>query len=1029
MGIVYEAEQVSLGRRVALKVLPFAAALDPKQLHRFKIEAQAAAHLQHQNIVPVYAVGCERGVHFYAMQFIDGQTVAALIRELRRDSGRGPKRPNQPSPSLSPVANKLMFGGGGSAPQPCGDGPATGPYAPPSAARPLSAEMTPPTRAALSTERSTKDRAYFRTVACLGVQAAEALEHAHQLGVVHRDIKPANLLVDVRGNLWITDFGLAHCQNQAGLTMSGDLVGTLRYMSPEQALAKRVLVDHHTDIYSLGTTLYELLTLEYAFDGRDREELLRQITLEEPPLPRHWDKSIPAELEIIVLKAMEKNPIHRYGTAQGLADDLKRWLTGEPIQARRPNAWQRTVKWVRRRPALAGFLAASGVAALALLGLVVGLCFNAQLKQQTQAEQWMREYAIPNIKRLVHEKNYGAAFDLAQEAERVIASDPMLAEFRPEFTSTWSVITDPPGAEVSVKPYDRPDAAWKLLGRSPLNRIALPRGFFRWRITKEGYVPVEGIRNPVVGGIQFTLDRDGSLPPGMVRVSRNTFEERGHDLEDFDVRELEDYLIDRFEVTNRQFKEFVDQGGYRERKYWKEPFLDDKTDLSWEDAMKRFQDQTGKPGPSGWQSGTYPAGESDYPVRGVSWYEAAAYAEFVGKSLPTVAHWIRASGHEHEGGITPLSNFGRSGPASVGKYQGLGPFGTYDMAGNVKEWCWNQSGGDKRVSLGGSWDEPAYLFRIPDLAPALDRSPANGFRCARYLSDKIPPAAFKRILPADRDYRKETPCSDELFRVYKSMHAYDATPLNADLEAEEESADSIHETITLDAAYGKERVIVHFYRPRQIEPLYQAVVFFPGANYFQTKVFPRENPPSEIAFLVRSGRAVLWPVYKGSCERWIPAQPRTWDSRTMPRDLVIQWYQDLGRSLDYLQERGDIDTEKLAYYGGSRGGVVGIRHLAVDDRLTVGVLVLAGLSPNRVRPEIDGINFVSRVRVPILMLNGQNDLLFPVETSQEPMFRLLGTPDKDKRRKVYDVPGHSVPWNEVEKETLAWLDQYLGKVR
>jgi hypothetical protein len=240
MGVVYEAEQISLGRRVALKMLPFAAALDPKQLQRFKNEAHAAAQLHHTNIVPVFAVGCERGVHYYAMQFIDGQTLAALIQELRQDSGLDTNGASRPSRSLSAVAQDLLSGRAASAQPPAVEGPATGPHTPaPDEATLPSAATRPRGAAAVSTARSIKSAAYFRSVAHLGAQAAEALEHAHQLGVVHRDIKPANLLLDVRGNLWITDFGLALCQSQVGLTLSGDLVGTLRYMSPEQALAER----------------------------------------------------------------------------------------------------------------------------------------------------------------------------------------------------------------------------------------------------------------------------------------------------------------------------------------------------------------------------------------------------------------------------------------------------------------------------------------------------------------------------------------------------------------------------------------------------------------------------------------------------------------------------------------------------------------------------------------------------------------------------------------------------------------------
>jgi serine/threonine protein kinase len=286
---------------VALKVLPFGAALDGKQLQRFKNEAQAAAGLQHQHIVPVYAVGCERGMHYYAMQFVEGQTLAALIAELRQRSG-----PEEPAGRASALAERLASGRPLSAPESPADPQPTGPYVSPAGA----AAATAPA-AALPTEPSARTPGYFRGVARLGVQAAEALEHAHELGVIHRDIKPANLLVDERGNLWVTDFGLAHCQSPAGLTMTGDLVGTLRYMSPEQALAQRVLIDHRTDIYSLGATLYELLTLAPPFPGTDRQELLRQIAFEEPRPPRQLNKAIPSELETIVRKALEKNPADR----------------------------------------------------------------------------------------------------------------------------------------------------------------------------------------------------------------------------------------------------------------------------------------------------------------------------------------------------------------------------------------------------------------------------------------------------------------------------------------------------------------------------------------------------------------------------------------------------------------------------------------------------------------------------------------------------------------------------------------------
>jgi serine/threonine protein kinase len=389
MGVVYEAVQISLGRRVALKILPFAAALNARQLLRFKNEAHAAAQLQHQNIVPVYGVGCERGVHYYAMQLIDGQTLAAVIADLRRLI-RGAEEERQ---SLAePMASDLLSGKWLAEPG-RGEQTPTEHYVPRSEPHLIAerkeeadsdrqqrkAGTAPDTvrrpEAALSTENSTGNPAFFRSVAQLGIQAARALEHSHNLGVFHRDIKPTNLLLDARGNLWITDFGLAHVHNDTKLTLTGDIMGTLRYMSPEQALAQRVVLDHRTDLYSLGATLYELLTLEPVFTGNERRELMRQIAFEEPRRPRQLNKTIPLELETIVLKALEKNPAERYATAKEMADDLERFLKDEPIRAKQPSLVRRVRKWSRRhRPLVASAIVATvTVVAIAIAALGLSL--------------------------------------------------------------------------------------------------------------------------------------------------------------------------------------------------------------------------------------------------------------------------------------------------------------------------------------------------------------------------------------------------------------------------------------------------------------------------------------------------------------------------------------------------------------------------------------------------------------------------------------------------------------------------------
>jgi serine/threonine protein kinase len=409
MGVVYEAEQISLGRRVALKVLPFAATMDSRQLQRFQNEARAAASLEHPHIVPVHGVGCDRGVHYYAMKYIDGQSLAQVIAELRGQE-RGEK--GKASPSPNPLAD---------------------PTVDPSAGQAIEAPSTAPTKpiAGLSTVRSTKDAAYFRAVAQLGIQAAEALDYAHQLGIIHRDIKPANLMADERGQLWITDFGLAQVQNDPRLTMTGDLVGTLRYMSPEQALAKRVIVDHRTDIYSLGVTIYELLALEAAYRGSDRQELLRQIAFEEPCPPRRLNNNIPAELETIILKAMEKNPTDRYATAKDLADDLERFLKDEPVRARRPTLAQRVLKWGRRHQALVRILALFMV--LTMIGLAVSTALIWQEKNRTETERERADIAYRNEARRRAQAREVVDKMYTQVAEKLLYGQPKMTEVQREF--------------------------------------------------------------------------------------------------------------------------------------------------------------------------------------------------------------------------------------------------------------------------------------------------------------------------------------------------------------------------------------------------------------------------------------------------------------------------------------------------------------------------------------------------------------------------------------------------------------------
>ena len=348
------------------KVLPFAAAIDPKQRQCFQIEAQAAAQLHHPHIVPIFGVGCDQGVHYYAMQFVEGRSLAAILHELRssnEDHAATAKLPPACDDELTELISSLSRRPKDAALIPPAGAAACAsrtPAAGDGTRGPVTLSLSP-SGSGGSGKLGSKDglaptaigpmhqnRVFCDNVARLGAEAADALEHAHGLGIVHRDIKPANLLIDPHGALWITDFGLARFSSDLSLTNTGDMVGTLRYMSPEQSQARGGVVDQRTDIYALGVTLYELLTLRPVFNGKDHQELLRQIAQDEPISLRRLNPAVPRDLETVILKSIAKDPASRYTTAQEFAADLRRFMDDQAILARRPGLFERTMKWAHR---------------------------------------------------------------------------------------------------------------------------------------------------------------------------------------------------------------------------------------------------------------------------------------------------------------------------------------------------------------------------------------------------------------------------------------------------------------------------------------------------------------------------------------------------------------------------------------------------------------------------------------------------------------------------------------------------------
>jgi serine/threonine protein kinase/dienelactone hydrolase len=964
MGEVYRALDTRLQRTVAIKILPAHLSSNPELHARFEQEAKSISGLQHPNICVVHDIGSQDGIDFMVMEYVAGQTL-----------------------------DKSVPPGG------------------------------------LATDLALK----------YAIQIAEALSCAHVAGIVHRDLKPANIMVDESGLVKVLDFGLARLAapsaiNEGDATLAsmattpGMIVGTVAYMSPEQAEGKSI--DARSDVFAFGSVLYEMLTARRAFQGQSSAALLSAVMRDDPKPLSEVKREVPTEVQRVVTRCLKKDPAARYTSGAELAQELKNCRDILFPESGATLSPARIVREVQRPKVLVPLL---------LMVILLGTG-AAWLVKRSRDVRWAREVALPEISQLSDQGKLGDAYALAVKAGKAIPDDPGLARLWPLISYQTSVETTPAGVDVYRRAYSDVSAPWEPVGRTPFKNVRQPRGNFAWKFEKAGFSTVlrttaalfgwypSPIGQPVAATV--ILDESGKTPPGMVRVSPGKYSKTlfipGY--EGMPELPLKDYWIDQYEVTNRQFKAFVDQGGYQKREYWKVEVQKNGKQLSWDEAMALFRDSAGRPGPKDWVQGEYPKGQDDFPVSGISWYEAAAYAEFAGKSLPTIYHWNRAAGPFSAAAIVPASNFGGAGLLPVGSKPDMSPWGNYDMAGNVKEWIWNEADSGKRYVLGGAWDEPNYMFVDPDAQSPLLRAANIGFRCVKYIEpDPDLKIASALMATPRRDLSKEKPVSDELFRAYRSVYSYDKIPLNATVEPfGKDEEDWKTERITYTAAYGNEKAIAYLFLPKKSKPPFQTVVFFPGSNALLFRTFA-VYPTAALDGILRSGRAVLYPVYKGTYERGDGMESDVTNTTSTWRDHVVMWVKDASRAIDYVETRPDLDHDKLGYYGYSWGAAMGAIVPAVDTRFKACVLALGGLDFQHSLPEVDTINFVGHVKQPVLMLNGRYDFFFPEKSTQEPFFRMLGSKKDQKKHLLYDT-SHNIPRNELIKETLNWFDQYLGPV-
>jgi len=996
MGEVYLAKDLRLNRQIALKFLRSNSELDKNAEKRFLREAQSAASLEHPNICTIHEIGEFNGLNFIVMQYVEGKTLADCIK----------KGNLKPSDALD-----------------------------------------------------------------IAIQIAEALSEAHKRGIIHRDIKPANIIISANNQAKVLDFGLAKrivFEADAGesslktlLSQPGVILGTVSYMPPEQVRGQET--DARSDLWSLGVCLYEMLFGKPPFGGENTVEKLAAILYKEPEKP---EKS-PAELEKIIDKLLQKEQENRYQTASEVIKNLRHLRQemefAEQLQIHATSGAHDTEihetlsHFLSENPMLAASATKSTkkwkpfvFIGLAIILLSIGGWFwlqnyrvNQGLENLTKAEELAKDG-----------KNF-EAFDLALQTEKVLPNNENLQKLLPTISVLLSVNSAPEGAKIYLKRF-QPNENGKFperqfIGETPLNEIRIARGNYILQVEKEGFAKFERTISgtiPRIGDsfietpplkIEAKLIESDNIPPKMVYVPAGEYTLVNWSRPTETKVYLDDFFIDKFEVTNAEYKEFITAGGYIRPEFWKIPFVKDGKEISVGEALAFLKDKTGLPAPRSWSNQTFAEGKAEFPVTDITWYEAAAYAEFRGKKLPTVFQWEKAArngafdprynampwGFIKQGETTDnRANFRGAETVAVTENEfGMSPFGAFNMAGNVSEWNLNQSP-EGFITGGGAWNDLAYSFGDYGIYPGFFTSNRIGFRCVS-VSRQAQNDQGAQMIPSP-EIPEYKPSSESDFKIWLTHYEYDKKPLNAEITETVETNEWRRERIIFSGE-GGETAIGYLYLPKNFPQPLQIIHYVPPGDVVRGIRSLPDSIEMFAAPFIKSGRAVFGVVLKGYIERPFPKHYALPENSTVEfRKQTVNWMTDLRRGVDYLETRPDLNFQKLAFLGISNGANVGLVLTAIETRYKTLIFESAGLEKEfRTRiAETSPINFAPHIKIRKLVINGRYDETFPFSTDAQPMFKLLRDP---KKIIIYD--GGHIPTLEFLAPTVNnWLDETLGSV-